>query len=504
MMFWTALFHALILMVSGDLGIFYQCCHLLVSLPGLGITSEGSTSVESPPSNGEDKSSNAPRGNRRLSFSLVPVVKVKKGKSAGSGRGRGGGGKRGRGRRGKINSRHKASDDDDDPSTKDVTPLDSTEQSDTRSLEKEELKGASKSNGRRMPPRKTRSRVPDEPPIADTEEPLAPSSPKHVNLTTDTSDEPIPKVKPQRSSRRIRGKKTDNASSELGSSPPPATSVMNKASQGDHKTIAAKDKKRLKKSDKTEIFSEESPDISPGDTLVDGDNGGTATMGGCDDVTHTNASNSCDLPGHAGAASNADTDGDHSDDKKASEAVAGSPSSNTSQMGRRGRGRGRRSGARGTGGGKAAVKEVKISLAKNNRLKGTYKSDDYVVHYYVYLHAFPIAAPQSPPTLHCYFTSKSNPTPSPSTLISSSPVSSQIKPCVMFTGVIDKEGERIVKELGGQLVDSVYQCTHLVTDKVRLLFRFVLFLGVYMVCGRTMKSQFVISIVFEYKMVFNA
>jgi hypothetical protein len=36
----------------------------------------------------------------------------------------------------------------------------------------------------------------------------------------------------------------------------------------------------------------------------------------------------------------------------------------------------------------------------------------------------------------------------------------------MFTGLIDKKGEKIVKDLGGELVDSVYKCTHLVTDKV--------------------------------------
>ena len=35
----------------------------------------------------------------------------------------------------------------------------------------------------------------------------------------------------------------------------------------------------------------------------------------------------------------------------------------------------------------------------------------------------------------------------------------------MFTGMIDKEGEKTVRELGGELVDSVYNCTHLVTDK---------------------------------------
>lgn len=40
------------------------------------------------------------------------------------------------------------------------------------------------------------------------------------------------------------------------------------------------------------------------------------------------------------------------------------------------------------------------------------------------------------------------------------------KPRVMFTGLLDKSGEETVRELGGELVDSVYQCTHLVTDKV--------------------------------------
>ena len=38
----------------------------------------------------------------------------------------------------------------------------------------------------------------------------------------------------------------------------------------------------------------------------------------------------------------------------------------------------------------------------------------------------------------------------------------------MFTGVIDKEGEETVRELGGEMVDSVYHCTHLVTDKVHV------------------------------------
>jgi hypothetical protein len=43
----------------------------------------------------------------------------------------------------------------------------------------------------------------------------------------------------------------------------------------------------------------------------------------------------------------------------------------------------------------------------------------------------------------------------------------------MFTGVIDQEGEETVRELGGELVDSVYHCTHLVTDKVRRTVKFL-------------------------------
>ena len=41
-------------------------------------------------------------------------------------------------------------------------------------------------------------------------------------------------------------------------------------------------------------------------------------------------------------------------------------------------------------------------------------------------------------------------------------------PRVLFTGVVDKEGERTLWQLGGELVHSVYECTHLVTDKVHL------------------------------------
>ncbi|XP_060615378.2 mediator of DNA damage checkpoint protein 1 [Anolis sagrei] len=39
-------------------------------------------------------------------------------------------------------------------------------------------------------------------------------------------------------------------------------------------------------------------------------------------------------------------------------------------------------------------------------------------------------------------------------------------PKVLFTGVIDEEAEQVVAELGGSLAESVFDCTHLVTDRV--------------------------------------
>ncbi|XP_076809652.1 uncharacterized protein LOC143452530 isoform X1 [Clavelina lepadiformis] len=49
----------------------------------------------------------------------------------------------------------------------------------------------------------------------------------------------------------------------------------------------------------------------------------------------------------------------------------------------------------------------------------------------------------------------------------------RLKPKVMFTGVIDKVGENIVKELGGHLTDDMHECTHLVTDKIRRTVKFL-------------------------------
>jgi len=43
----------------------------------------------------------------------------------------------------------------------------------------------------------------------------------------------------------------------------------------------------------------------------------------------------------------------------------------------------------------------------------------------------------------------------------------------MFTGVVDEDGQKCVKELGGELVDSIHNCTHLVTDKVRRTVKFL-------------------------------
>ncbi|CAL1534705.1 unnamed protein product, partial [Lymnaea stagnalis] len=47
------------------------------------------------------------------------------------------------------------------------------------------------------------------------------------------------------------------------------------------------------------------------------------------------------------------------------------------------------------------------------------------------------------------------------------------KPKVMFTGVIDEQGEKIVRELGGEIASSIQECTHLVTDKIRRTVKFL-------------------------------
>lgn len=44
---------------------------------------------------------------------------------------------------------------------------------------------------------------------------------------------------------------------------------------------------------------------------------------------------------------------------------------------------------------------------------------------------------------------------------------------MLFTGVIDEEGEHVVTELGGSMAKSVFDCTILVTDRVRRTVKFL-------------------------------
>ena len=53
------------------------------------------------------------------------------------------------------------------------------------------------------------------------------------------------------------------------------------------------------------------------------------------------------------------------------------------------------------------------------------------------------------------------------------PLSGHSSPSVMFTGMIDRAGLLTVRELGGSRAESVFDCTHLVTDKVRRTVKFL-------------------------------
>ncbi|XP_064407970.1 mediator of DNA damage checkpoint protein 1 isoform X2 [Latimeria chalumnae] len=44
---------------------------------------------------------------------------------------------------------------------------------------------------------------------------------------------------------------------------------------------------------------------------------------------------------------------------------------------------------------------------------------------------------------------------------------------VMFTGVMDENGEALIHKLGGEMADSILDCTHLITDKVRRTVKFL-------------------------------
>ncbi|XP_014661452.1 PREDICTED: mediator of DNA damage checkpoint protein 1-like isoform X2 [Priapulus caudatus] len=49
----------------------------------------------------------------------------------------------------------------------------------------------------------------------------------------------------------------------------------------------------------------------------------------------------------------------------------------------------------------------------------------------------------------------------------------QEKPRVLFTGIVVARLEKVVKHLGGEVVDTINDCTHLVTDKVRRTSKFL-------------------------------
>ncbi|XP_073405037.1 mediator of DNA damage checkpoint protein 1 isoform X2 [Dendrobates tinctorius] len=46
-------------------------------------------------------------------------------------------------------------------------------------------------------------------------------------------------------------------------------------------------------------------------------------------------------------------------------------------------------------------------------------------------------------------------------------------PKILFTGVVDTEGEEAIRSLGGEIAESVFECTHLVTDRVRRTVKFL-------------------------------
>ncbi|XP_060706404.1 mediator of DNA damage checkpoint protein 1 isoform X2 [Hemiscyllium ocellatum] len=46
-------------------------------------------------------------------------------------------------------------------------------------------------------------------------------------------------------------------------------------------------------------------------------------------------------------------------------------------------------------------------------------------------------------------------------------------PKVMFTGLVDENGVKVIKQLGGEVVESVHDSTHLVTDRIRRTVKFL-------------------------------
>ncbi|XP_078271967.1 uncharacterized protein LOC144602708 isoform X2 [Rhinoraja longicauda] len=62
--------------------------------------------------------------------------------------------------------------------------------------------------------------------------------------------------------------------------------------------------------------------------------------------------------------------------------------------------------------------------------------------------------------------------PSPSSSLASLS-ESPVAPKVMFTGLVDEEGEKVIEQLGGEVVESVYDSTHLVANRVRRTVKFM-------------------------------
>ncbi|XP_043939229.1 mediator of DNA damage checkpoint protein 1 [Protopterus annectens] len=44
---------------------------------------------------------------------------------------------------------------------------------------------------------------------------------------------------------------------------------------------------------------------------------------------------------------------------------------------------------------------------------------------------------------------------------------------IMFTGVVFEDGERVIQRLGGEMAESVHNCTHVITDRVRRTVKFL-------------------------------
>lgn len=172
------------------------------------------------------------------------------------------------------------------------------------------------------------------------------------------------------------------------------------------------------------------------------------------------AANTVDLPEEEESpdlpflSKNEDDTNDQSDHSISTTSTASLESSHSGR-GRKGKGRG---GASKRGRAAATPRRKSTETTPKARKKASLSFFAVFTH----LHFLIIGTPSSTPSLRQHRTPSSA-----SRVVSKSPSSTPgEKPRIMFTGLIDKNGERTIRELGGELVDSVYQCTHLITDKV--------------------------------------